>query len=178
MKSKLDIIKAANPVLELQLNLSDIAMNNSDIPTIIPTGIFDQQTQNTIIAFQGKFNLPVTGKVDYETWNAIRKEHSMAAHNINMPSSVCCFPQNLKLCKMGDECYTIYILQIVLNYFHNKYKNYPNIQLTGIFDEQTETAVRQFQKLSNLPVTGIVDRQTWNLLNKINETCKLYNDQS
>jgi peptidoglycan hydrolase-like protein with peptidoglycan-binding domain len=176
MKSKLDIMKAANPVLELQLTLNEIAIDNPDIPTIIPTGIFDQQTQNAISVFQRKFNLPVTGKVDYETWNNIRREHSMAMQNINTPGSVFCFPQNLKQCKMGDECYTIYVLQIILNYYHNKYKNYPNVQLTGIFDVQTETAVRQFQKLSNLPVTGIVDRQTWNLLNKINETCKLYND--
>lgn len=174
MKSKLDIMKAANPILELQFDLNDIAMNNPDIPSVIPSGIFDQQTQYAISEFQRIFNLPVTGKADYETWNAIRKEHSMAIHNINTPGSVFCFPQNLKQCKMGDECYTIYVLQILLNYFHNKYKNYPDVKLTGIFDEQTEAGVRQFQKCSNIPVTGIVDRQTWNTLNKINETCKLY----
>lgn len=176
MKSKLDIMKAANPVLELQFNINDIAMNNPDIPTIIPTGIYDQHTQNAISEFQKTANLTVTGKVDYETWNALRKEHGMAIHNINTPGSVFCFPQNIKQCKMGDECYTIYILQILLNYFHKKYKNYPEVNLTGLFDEQTEISVRQFQKHSNIPVTGIVDRQTWNLLNKINETCKLYNN--
>jgi len=101
MKSKLDILKAANPVLELQFYLNDIAKNNPGIPAVLPSGIFDQQTQNAISEFQRIFNLTVTGEADYETWNTIRREHSMAIHNINTPGSVFCFPQNLNQCKMG-----------------------------------------------------------------------------
>ena len=44
-------------------------------------------------------------------------------------------------------------------------KNYPaipNISSTlGIYDEETEAAVKKFQEIFNLPVTGIVDKATW-----------------
>ena len=44
-------------------------------------------------------------------------------------------------------------------------KNYPAIpditSTLGIYDEETEDAVRKFQEIFNLPVTGIVDKGTW-----------------
>lgn len=174
MKSYLDVIKASNPILEIQFKLKDIAQHNPDIPMIIPTGTYDPQTQRAVSEFQRIFNLPVTGKVDYATWNAICKEHSDTIHKIMLPSSVFCFHDNINEYKKGDECNLVYILQIIFKNYHKKYKNYSDIQLTGIFDEQTEAAIKEFQKCSKLPVTGSLDRKTWNILNKINEACKLY----
>lgn len=174
MKSKLDIVKANNPILEIQLNLRDIAQVHSDIPKILTTGIYDAETQNAVKIFQRKFNLPVTGKVDLITWKEILKEHNCCMHKINPAQSVSCFPGQILEYKLGDESKLIYILQIILNNYANKFKNYEVVQLTGIFDEQTEKAVKKFQKLSNLPVTGSLDRITWNYLNKINHTCRLY----
>ena len=44
-------------------------------------------------------------------------------------------------------------------------KNYPAIpNITsdlGIYDEETEAAVKKFQEIFNLPVTGVVDKGTW-----------------
>ncbi|MBR3523475.1 MAG: peptidoglycan-binding protein [Bacilli bacterium] len=44
-------------------------------------------------------------------------------------------------------------------------KNYPaipNITSTlGIYDEETENAVKKFQEIFDLPITGIVDKATW-----------------
>lgn len=174
MKSRLDVIKKANPVLEIQFNLKDIAQSDTDIPMVIPSGIYDSQTQRAVTEFQKKHNIPATGKVDYETWLAISKEHGESVHKTKVPSSVCCFPENIDEYKIGDESNLIYILQILLKNFHNKFKNYPDVQLTGKFDEQTEAAIKQFQQFSKLPVTGKVDRKTWNIMNSINETCRLY----
>lgn len=174
MKSKLDVIKEANPTLEIQLYLKDIAQSDPDIPMVITTGTYDPQTQKAVSEFQRKYNLPITGKVDFATWNEIIKEYDESIHKIKSPGSVFCFPQNINEYKNGDECNLICILQIILKNYHNKYKNYSNVELTGIFDEQTETAIKEFQKRSNLPITGKLDRKTWNILNKINETCKLY----
>jgi peptidoglycan hydrolase-like protein with peptidoglycan-binding domain len=176
MKSKLDLIKAENPVLELQFYLKDIAKCNPAIPRVVPTGSYDPQTEKAVIEFQRTYNLSVTGKVDHATWNAIRKEYMECTHNTNKPSTVCCFPDQVSEYKLGDECSLIYILQIILKNYQKKFKNYSDIDITGKYDEKTEAAVKQFQKCTKLPVTGILDRKTWNMLNKINETCKLYND--
>ena len=44
-------------------------------------------------------------------------------------------------------------------------KNYPAIPAItttlGIYDNETENAVKKFQEIFNLPVTGIVDKATW-----------------
>ena len=44
-------------------------------------------------------------------------------------------------------------------------KNYPAIpdinNTYGIYDEETENAVKKFQEIFNLPITGIVDKATW-----------------
>ena len=44
-------------------------------------------------------------------------------------------------------------------------KNYPAIpditSTLGIYDEETEAAVKKFQEIFNLPVTGIVNKSTW-----------------
>lgn len=39
--------------------------------------------------------------------------------------------------------------------------NYSDLAVDGIYGEETETAVRQFQLTSGLPVTGTVDTITW-----------------
>ncbi len=174
MKSTLDVLKAANPIFEIQINLRDIAEYNPDIPMIIPTGTYDAQTQRAVSEFQKNLNLPVTGTVNFMTWSAIMAEHKKTIQNKKEPSNVCCYPSNINEFKIGDKGNLIYILQILLKNHNRKYKNYLDVQLTGLFDEQTEAALKEFQKYSKLPVTGILDKQTWNTINKINSICKLY----
>lgn len=171
MKNKL---AAANPVLEIQLYLIDIAQVHPEIPLVYPTGKYDERTRNAVIEFQKFFHLPVTGVVDLETWNKILAEHEKCSHCINAPSTVACFPSNVMEFRSGDQDNFIYILQIVLSNYKKKYVNYVEVLINGFFDDRTEEAVRQFQRLSDLPVTGVLNRQTWNKLNLINNTCRLY----
>lgn len=168
-------LMADNPVLEIQLYLNDIAQVHPEIPTVYPTGVYDERTRNSIIEFQRFFSLPATGVVNLETWNKMLVEHNKCLHCINVPSSVACFPNNLLEFKLGDQHNCVYMIQIILNNFRSRYVNYVEVPITGIFDEKTEEAIRQFQQLSDLPVTGVVNRETWNILNLINNTCGLYN---
>lgn len=174
MKSKLDTIKNANPLLEIQFKLRDISYVNSCIPKVFPMGVYDFRTQEAVRFIQKENNINETGKINFETWNAIMNEHKKCKHCIDTPQGVNCYPRNILEYKKGDECSLVFILQIILKDYHRKYKNYVDVQLTGVYDEQTEKAIMQFQKYSNLPVTGILDRQTWNLLNKIHNICILY----
>ena len=174
MKSKLDAIKAANPLLEIQFNLRDISHVNPDVPKVFPTGKYDIGTQEAVRFFQKKNNIAETGKIDFETWNIIMNEYKNCMHCINIPQSVYCYPKSICEYRRDDEGSLIYILQIILKNYHRRYKNYVDVQLTGVYDEQTEKAIKQFQEYGNLPVTGTLDRQTWNLLNKIHNICMLY----
>ena len=59
-------------------------------------------------------------------------------------------------------------------------KNYPAIpditNTLGIYDEETELAVRKFQEIFNLPITGIVDKGTWYKIKYIYTSVKKLSD--
>ena len=110
MKSSLDTIKAKNPILEMQFVLRKIAQVFPEIPVVFPTGRFDLQTQNAVTEFQKKFNLPITGKIDFITWNAIMEENIKCIHCINTPAKVACFEDDKAEYKIGDKGNIIFIL--------------------------------------------------------------------
>lgn len=69
------------------------------------------------------------------------------------------FPGNLSLGNAGNPVLEI---QRDLRRIRKNYPAIPDITTTlGIYDEETELAVRRFQEIFNLPITGIVDKSTW-----------------
>ncbi len=55
----------------MQEQLNRIAKNYPAIPMISADGIYGRQTADAVRIFQGIFNLPQTGVVDYATWYEI-----------------------------------------------------------------------------------------------------------
>lgn len=59
-------------------------------------------------------------------------------------------------------------------------KNYPAIPLIedtlGIYNKETEDAVRKFQEIFSLPVTGIVDKSTWYRIKYVYTSVKKLSD--
>ncbi len=63
---------------------------------------------------------------------------------------------------VGDAGNDVKIFQRQLNRIGRNYPAIPKINITtGIFDVDTQNAVRKFQEIFNIPVTGIVDKNTW-----------------
>ena len=79
--------------------------------------------------------------------------------------------------KLGDTGNDVRTLQIRLNRISTNYPSIPKIALTnGIFSNDTEDAVIEFQRIFNLEQDGIVGRATWykvltvyNAVKKLNE---------
>ena len=68
-------------------------------------------------------------------------------------------PVTLDFGSFGNE---VRLIQQRLNRISQNYPAIPKINLLdGIFDTNTENAVRKFQEIFNMPVTGAVDRATW-----------------
>lgn len=64
--------------------------------------------------------------------------------------------------RLGDSGNDVQIIETQLNAISNNYPAIPKIENTdGIFDIQTENAVRKFQEVFFLDTTGEVDRSTW-----------------
>lgn len=69
----LDIGSSGNKVLQMQDQLNTIGDVYSAIPSIEADGIYGEDTQEAVKAFQKIFNLPQTGIVDYKTWYKIQE---------------------------------------------------------------------------------------------------------
>lgn len=67
----LTIGSSGDKVRQMQQQLNRIAQNYPAIPTIAADGIFGPATANAVRTFQGIFNLPQNGIVDYPTWYSI-----------------------------------------------------------------------------------------------------------
>ena len=66
----------------------------------------------------------------------------------------------------------------MLNGFWRKYINYTQLEVTNLYDKETEETVRLFQQRSMLPDTGIVDMDTWNTLVKIYDNCRFFREMT
>ncbi len=67
----LTIGSSGEKVLQMQNQLNRIARNYPAIPVITADGIYGSATADAVRTFQGIFNLPRTGVVDYPTWYEI-----------------------------------------------------------------------------------------------------------
>ncbi len=67
----LTIGSSGDKVRQMQQQLNRIAQNYPAIPKITADGIFGPATANAVKTFQGIFNLPQNGIVDYPTWYSI-----------------------------------------------------------------------------------------------------------
>lgn len=64
--------------------------------------------------------------------------------------------------RLGDSSLDVLRMQFFLNRIRVNYPAIPEIfPLDGYYGENTEAAVRAFQRIFNLPETGVIDRATW-----------------
>lgn len=64
--------------------------------------------------------------------------------------------------RLGDSGNAVYQIQVLLNRISDNYPAIPKIYpVDGIFDEETEQAVKKFQSIFSLTPDGIVGKQTW-----------------
>ncbi len=64
--------------------------------------------------------------------------------------------------RLGDSGYNVVVLQRSLNGISNNYPAIPKINpVNGVFDENTQNAVKKFQEIFKLTQDGIVGRATW-----------------
>ncbi len=164
-------------VENLQRYLRRLSFHDADIPQISIDGIFGEETKNALIAFQTKYGIEPTGRADLYTWNMLYEIFLKNELETSPPSMIDPFPRFPNDYSIGkgepigaEGALLTYVIQIMLIELSSLYDEilsagvesppYPS----GVFDEQTENAVKSFQRINGLEESGRVDKPTWNTL--------------
>ncbi len=166
---ELSIGAIGNDVQSVQTRLNRISKNYPSIPKIYPVdGVFDTTTENAVREFQRAFNLTPDGIVGKATWykiiaifNAVKRLNDLSSEGISLDEVTRLFDTELSVGDSGSEVFELqYLLSLVGAYE----QEIPIIPIDGVFGEQTEGAVRAFQRNYGIDETGVVTYPTWDQL--------------
>lgn len=153
-------------VRNLQRYLRQLSYVNDKIPAPPIDGIYDTRTREAVRAFQQLEGLPTTGVVNTKTWELLflRYEESLAREGAPVPLAQ--FPRLSPgyALREGDESFLVRLIQYALGELETIYEDLDDIEETGVYDEKTVRAVRNFQRRHYLSETGEVDRATWDAI--------------
>lgn len=155
-------------VVQMQVMLNRIGQNYPAIPRVTADGIFGQQTENAVRAFQRIFNLTEDGIVGRSSWYQMVRLYVGVTRLAELESEGQRFvgiswqaPASLQ---SGSSGQSVRQLQYMLNVVAQFVNSIPTVAEDGIFGEATQNAVRAFQRFAGLTVDGVVGPATWNAL--------------
>ncbi len=159
-----DPITKPDAVRNLQRYLRRLSYEYTDIPPVPIDGIFGSRTEEALSAYQRAASLPVTGRADKETWDALFAEYSRLAREKDRrryPDFFPPVPADYQT-TLGERSFFITLLQWMIGELKVIYDTLPEPPLTGIYDDATVAAVLEFQRIHGLPMSGRVNRNVWN----------------
>lgn len=156
----------AQPVRSLQTMLRVIAEDNPELPTIIPDGIYGQETIYAVSAFQQYYGLPITGVTNQATWDEIVKVYESAVIRADPAEPIQIIMDPGQVFLLGENNPYIFLVQSLLIQLSIDAPTINRPEHTGVLDEKTAQSLSDFQKISGLPITGELDKITWKHLVK------------
>lgn len=156
-------------VRTLKLRLNRVSTAYPSIPKVYPLDeVFDKPTEDAVKKFQQLFRLTPDGIVGEATWyrlaylyTAIKKLAELNSEGLALEDVQAIYAGALKL---GDTGRYVQLVQYYLAVVASFYDTIPNIEVTGVFDEATQSAFFAFQEQFGLTPDGLIGPETWNKL--------------
>ena len=149
------------PVRSLQTMLRVIAQEDARQPSLVPDGIYGNQTMNAVTVFQRNHGLPATGVTDQQTWESIIAEYEPAMIRVGQAEPLVLSLEPGKVYRRGEQEPNIHIIQAILRVLSDVYCSISPPSQNGILDEATAVSIESFQEMTALPRTGELDKVTW-----------------
>ncbi len=151
-------------IYEAQGYLRNISRAFGEIPLLIPDGIYGEETEKTVLAFQKKQGLTENGVIGYETWTQIVNENERAVFFSSDTLPLGQISEEKLPLRRGMKDDVIFHLKTMLLYLGRKHGNFNEVTVGDEYDEETEKSIRQWQRVIRTEETGEVDKLTWNRL--------------
>lgn len=149
------------PIRSLQTMLRTIAQVDPRQISVIPDGVYSSQTTDAVRSFQENHGLTPNGTTDQETWERIVDAYGPAQIETSPAQPIFITLNPGQTFRKGDRYHHINLVQAMLLVMSQAYPGFPIVELTGVFDDATETAIIELQTLSGLPINGVLDKTTW-----------------
>lgn len=154
-------------VTEIQRMLRLISFYNDDVLSVIPDGIFGNDTAQSVSSFQNAFLIPQTGEVDNHTWNMIVEEYKRILEDEKLIASTVVFDEFIGDIFPGEANVGLYVIQAMLLALSEEFDNIERVYVTGVLDRATEDAVRMVQTIGGITPNGVIDRNFVNVLSRL-----------
>lgn len=167
-------------IRNLQTYLRAQGLSDNTFPPVLIDGIFDTQTRDALIEFQARNNLAPTGIADRTTWDLLYSKYLDILQTTSLPQPIIPFPSypNDYALKKGEKSFLVATLQHMLNEIGIIYNVFEALEITGEYDNETESIIRDFQMRNGISSTGEVDRITWGLISRIYNLSLHYIEQN
>ena len=149
-------------VANVQYLIDYLSAFYNTIPETSVDGIYGPSTEAAIRAVQSTFSLPVTGRLDLDTWETIYRTYLGFVESIPLKyvaGNTVPYP-GIPL-RLGSSSDAVTLLQEYLNFVAVAYPEIPTVPVTGYFGTQTQNAVLALQRLFGISETGTVAAATW-----------------
>lgn len=151
-------------IREIQEYLRTVALTDNKYNELAVDGIYGSETAEAVRNYQSASGLPVTGTVDFETWERLSRDYFDAQTLLHESQSVQHFPSPQYVIRPNDSGNLVYILQAILNTLTQTWEGLANLAVNGEYDTPTENRVKELQGIGGFPQTGEVDRYFWDHL--------------
>lgn len=146
------------PVTKLQTRLKELGYYEGD-----PTGVCDENTVAAIKLFEGKHGLVADGEMSAADQQVLYGATAMEASVVVTPSPTPTVKPPTKTLRPGDKDEEVKLLQQRL-----KDLGYYTGNITGVYNDATTEAVKEFQKKSSLETDGVLGPITRTVLYGVN----------
>ncbi len=158
-------LEEKNFIVQIQRILRDLSFMNFNNGMIGIDGIYDDATRNAVREFQKRYGIKETGIVDSETWSLLHTIWEIRQEGNALARAVYVLPRFEGYEIMpGAVDNVLYIIQHMLETISRDYTELEGIVLNGVYDENTQNAIKIFQRKNMLDDTGIIDATTFNRL--------------
>ena len=151
-------------IRQIQHALRILHKNGEDIPNVYEDGIFGEETEKGIIAFQAQNGLSPTGIVDYDTWVLLMEKANEYIRKNAEPFPIFPYVSDEESSVLPEEeGKAMWFLQAMLIAIAERYSGIDGVILNGINDEATRNAIKYIHKCeADENCDGALTRKTWN----------------